>query len=141
IQFISGVTAKRSEISDEHIVNNSPEYKRVDSITQKLEVAVKGDTISVWPIGYDNPLRLSFFGEECEEICIYDLDTGRKLTLLPGILLNNFIPSDFGDVNEIIIINPDKDFKDHQKIIFTNKNISHINKFHENIEVIDTDFV
>ncbi len=48
-------------------------------IESPLQMAVAGDVISLWPLGYPHPVRLEFFGEDIEKMYIYDEFYGRKL--------------------------------------------------------------
>jgi transcription-repair coupling factor (superfamily II helicase) len=53
-------------------------YGRVDKVTRKTEYSVKGDTISFWQPGFENPFRLEYWGDELDQISLYDPLTGEK---------------------------------------------------------------
>ena len=54
-------------------------YQREPVITQIGDFSVKGDTIYLWPPGFSDPVRITFFGEKIERVERYDLFTGRKI--------------------------------------------------------------
>ncbi len=115
------------------------QYSRVESVENVLEFSVKGDVISIFPPGYDNPVRIEFFGEDCEKIYAFDVITGRKIRDLELLILCPNLPYDRAEISEIKINSANN--KDLQKIIFTNKNIKGIQEFHTDyeIEVVETD--
>ena len=121
-------------------------FKRVESINQKLEYSTKGDTISLWPLGYDHPIKFEFFGEICEGIYLYDEDYGRKILSLNSVMLSNFIPEDKFDQKSLRIQLPSLYNKKPDKqsniiierYIFTTS-IFNINTI-QNEEIINTDF-
>lgn len=63
------------------------EFEKTEKITQPAEYSVKGDIISLWPVGYEHPIRLSFFGEKVEEMYLYDEVFGRKIESLEEFFL------------------------------------------------------
>ena len=55
------------------------QYKRNDAAFQRGNFRVKGDTLEVFPSHYeDSAWRVSFFGDEIEEIVEFDPLTGKK---------------------------------------------------------------
>ncbi|USO02038.1 MAG: excinuclease ABC subunit UvrB [Alphaproteobacteria bacterium] len=59
------------------------QYKRNDFQNARGTFSVKGDTVDIFPVHYDNALwRISFFGDEIESIHEVDAVTGNKLTSL-----------------------------------------------------------
>ncbi|MFV0420709.1 transcription-repair coupling factor [Oleidesulfovibrio sp.] len=64
-------------------------YSRVAYATQPGEIALRGDILDVYPPGYTKPVRLEFFGDQLEEIRVFDPSSQRsrgnlqEVTLLP----------------------------------------------------------
>ena len=50
-------------------------YKRVERVECPSEFAIRGDILDVFPIGYDNAIRVDFWGDEVETIKNIDLLT------------------------------------------------------------------
>lgn len=48
-------------------------YSQVSKIDQSLQFASRGDILDVFPINYDRPLRIEFFGDEVESIHFFDI--------------------------------------------------------------------
>jgi excinuclease ABC subunit B len=53
------------------------QYDRNDYDLSRGTFRVRGDTVDVWPPYAENPLRISFFGDEVEDICEVDSVTGE----------------------------------------------------------------
>jgi transcription-repair coupling factor (superfamily II helicase) len=135
-------------LSSEEYSNQATELKkdnyftRVNAVAAKLEYSVKGDTISVWPLGYEHPLRLEFFGEDLESMYFYDEDFGRKIQACDHIILSRVLPEDKNDRQALQIKNYESGIKNQvaeiKKTIFTQSlhSIQHL----ENFEIVDTDF-
>ena len=64
------------------------QYKRNDTAFNRGNFRVKGDIVDVYPSHVeDRAWRLSFFGDEVEEIYEFDPLTGQKIANLPGITI------------------------------------------------------
>ncbi|WP_375404062.1 excinuclease ABC subunit UvrB [uncultured Sphingomonas sp.] len=62
------------------------QYKRNDAAFQRGNFRVKGDTLEIYPSHYeDSAWRVSFFGDEIEEIVEFDPLTGRKNAVLNSV--------------------------------------------------------
>ncbi len=123
---------------DDNLSNNSLSYEKVNEITEKLQFSIKGDTISFWPIGYDHPIRLEFFGNDLEKIYSYDELYNRRIKYLNQLYLSNYILDEKLEQDSIKIsaeINISKSFS---KYIFVNS----INDLKESntIKLINSDF-
>jgi transcription-repair coupling factor (superfamily II helicase) len=60
-------------------------YDRVDLVLEKGCFSVRGGILDVFPITYDRPLRIEFFGDEIESIREFDVVTQRSLTHLSNV--------------------------------------------------------
>jgi transcription-repair coupling factor (superfamily II helicase) len=48
----------------------------------KGSFSLRGDILDVFPIDFDNPIRIDFFGDEIERIKTFDTETGKTVSLL-----------------------------------------------------------
>jgi transcription-repair coupling factor (superfamily II helicase) len=111
-------------------------FTRVEKPTQPGEFSIRGDIVSLWPIGYDKPLKLEFFGEQLEQSYTYDELYGRKLREIHKLFLSDYQISEVID-REQITISHDITASDTQIIIFTQSLPIHLP---ENIVVDETDY-
>lgn len=79
----------------------SKSLERQNAITQKGEFSVKGDIISVWPYGYDFPIKLEFFGDKLESMYLYDDILGRKLKDLNALVISEYKKDEGDDLSGI----------------------------------------
>jgi len=62
------------------------QYKRNDAAFARGNFRVRGDNLELFPSHYeDTAWRISFFGDEIEEIAEFDPLTGKKGTILPKV--------------------------------------------------------
>ncbi len=133
-------TGLNSNIDNDFRIGEPLTYTRVDNVEQKLQFSIKGDIVHIWILGYKNPLRIEFFGEDCEKITEVDSFTLKNINEHKRILFSNNLPSTSEIFDEIIFsLNSIK--SDLSKIIFTPRKIDDLNKFHTNTESFNTDFV
>ena len=69
-------------------------YKRVESVSLKGEFSLKGDTLFIYDILSQSPVKIDFFDETIENISRFDLDTFKKTDKLNKISIlpiSNFI--------------------------------------------------
>lgn len=57
-------------------------FEKVEKVSSPAEFSQRGDIVSLWPVGYAHPIRISFFGENTEEIYFYDEIFGRKIEII-----------------------------------------------------------
>jgi len=60
-------------------------YERTRKVEGEGEFARRGDIFDVFPAGGDEPVRISFFDEEIDQIKTFDLETQRSTGQLTGI--------------------------------------------------------
>lgn len=58
-------------------------YSNTEQIEMPGEFCFKGEKLDIFSANYDNPLRISFFGDEVEKISFFDLETQRSKTNQP----------------------------------------------------------
>ena len=54
-------------------------YKREAIVTNTGEIGIRGYVIDIFPINYDNPVRIEFFGDQIESIRIFDEKTQKSI--------------------------------------------------------------
>lgn len=78
-------------------------YERESLVNKTGEFASRGFIIDIYPVGYDNPVRIEFFGDEIDELRIFDVNSQKstkkieELTIYPNtedlcdseIIINN----------------------------------------------------
>ncbi len=62
-------------------------YKRMPMVTNPGEFSLRGDILDIFPPGYENPLRLEFFGDTVEAARRFDAGSQRSLAELPEAVL------------------------------------------------------
>jgi len=60
-------------------------YSRSEGVFQRGNFRIKGDTLDIFPAYADDGIRVSFFGDEIEEITIFNPDTGETSTRMDKI--------------------------------------------------------
>ncbi len=65
------------EISHEDIVESlfSSGFERVDFVAEPGQFAIRGAIVDIFSYSYNNPFRISFFGDEIESISIFDCNS------------------------------------------------------------------
>ena len=76
-------------------------YRRVETVYEHGEYALRGSIIDVFPMGVDKPFRIDLFDEEIETIRIFSPDTQLSNSNIPSIdlLPANEFPMDQNAVN------------------------------------------
>jgi len=54
-------------------------FNRMDFVTSQGEIAVRGGIVDIFPLGWDNPLRIEFWGDEVESIREFDPLSQRSI--------------------------------------------------------------
>lgn len=83
-------------------------YEPVYTVTKTGEFAHRGSIVDIFPLGYELPIRLDFFGDEIETIKTFNMETQRSIENVNNIAI---LP-----VTEFIYDN--NDFKEAKKKIF-----------------------
>lgn len=60
-------------------------YSRTEGIFQRGNFRIKGDTLDIFPAYADDGIRINFFGDEIEEISVFNVETGKTSTKLDKI--------------------------------------------------------
>lgn len=111
---------------------------RADTVTQKNEFSIKGDVISIWPVGFDHPIRMEFFGDELEKMYLIDENYSKKLHDIEYILLSKFNLEDRSELDSIKIShNHNYSIKEYKRIIFSAGLLAEKS---DDYEIIRTDF-
>lgn len=78
-------------------------YKRESIVTKTGEVGVRGFVIDVFPLGYDDPVRIEFFGDVIESIRSFSITTQKSKEQLKSVIIRPFtefvVDSDQSDLD------------------------------------------
>ncbi len=62
-------------------------YSRASMVVEPGDFALRGSLVDVFPPGFDEPVRLDFFGDELESIRLFDADTQKSIGTLSDLTL------------------------------------------------------
>ncbi len=125
--ILSSQLILKSNIKFREILNilNTFKFNRVEKVTELGEYSLKGDILIFFALGYTNPLRLEFFGNDLENIYLIDSLSYRNIKELNYIVLGENIKEDKNAIK--LIDNTSLNDKDTiesdnilKKVIFTN---------------------
>ncbi len=74
-------------------------YKRVNLVLEPNEYAIRGGIIDIWPLGEAVPYRLDFFGDQLDEIKIFNPISQIANTKVNSILIESPIEVPLNDIN------------------------------------------
>ncbi len=77
-------TIQLNELVNDLIIDG---YTPVYQVTKTGEFSKRGSIIDIFPLGYDNPVRLDFFGDDIETIKEFDTETQRSIKEIEKILI------------------------------------------------------
>ena len=60
-------------------------YSRTEGDFQRGNFRIKGDTLDIFPAYADDGIRVNFFGDEIEEISVFNVDSGKTTSKLDKI--------------------------------------------------------
>ncbi len=98
---ITSITAKRSSSDPTGITHptfleklTKSDYKRVGTVCEVGDFAVRGGILDVFPQGRVNPVRIEFYGDDITSIREFDVYTQRSIRRLGSITIppNNIFP-------------------------------------------------
>ncbi|MFI3328944.1 MAG: transcription-repair coupling factor [bacterium] len=81
------LTIRKEEIDRENFINNlvTIGYKKTYTVYKTGEFAVRGSIIDIFPLNYQNPIRLDFFGDEIDDIKEFDITTQLSINKLDTV--------------------------------------------------------
>ena len=85
------------EVSHESIVESlfSSGFERVDFVAEPGQFAIRGAIVDIFSYSYNDPFRISFFGDEIETINIFDCNTQlSKEKVVSAEIYPDLVPSD-----------------------------------------------
>lgn len=62
-------------------------FERVDFVSEPGQIAIRGSIIDVFSFSENKPFRINFFGDEIEEIRVFDINTQRSIDQRASITL------------------------------------------------------
>lgn len=72
------------DIRERLILLNYSQNKLVEG---RCQFSIRGSIIDIWPLGYDNPVRIELFDTEIDSIRYFDKDTQRSIGKLDELLI------------------------------------------------------
>ncbi len=81
-----------------------PVFNKTDQVADKLDYSIKGDIVSFWPVGYEHPIRIEFFGEDLEVMYMFDELYGRKISNIDLVFLSSVVLEDKTERDSIKLI-------------------------------------
>ena len=62
-------------------------YSAVEIVVSEGQFSKRGGLMDIWPVNYDNPIRVDFFGEDIETIRTFDPATQRTINSIEEIFI------------------------------------------------------
>ncbi len=94
--FFSRMVHLQSLISPSTLIEKFiiSDYKRVGTVCEVGEFAVRGGILDIFPQGFINPVRIEFFGDEIVSIREFDVYTQRSIREIQDVFIppNNIFP-------------------------------------------------
>lgn len=102
----------------------SQSYVKTNLVTTTGEYAVRSFIIDIYPLNYENLVRIEFFGEDIESIRFFDSDTQISNKKIDNITLYSFSDNETDDEENIIdkLNNPMVFYVDYKKITSSYQN-------------------
>ncbi len=94
-------------------------YERVSMVEKMGDFALRGFVLDIFPINFDNPIRIEFFGDDIDSIRYFDLDSQKSISRLDNITVLPFNEVSNGDASLYDYLNnPVVIFKDYEQAKF-----------------------
>ena len=65
-------------------------YVRETIVTKTGEIGVRGFVFDIFPLGYEHPVRIEFFGDTIESIRLFDEDTQKSIENLKEVVIKPY---------------------------------------------------
>lgn len=93
------------EYPREKLIENLIEigYEKETIVTKTGELGVRGFVIDIFPVEYEHPIRIEFFGDEIESIRIFDEDTQKTIQAINSCTIfpnTEFLVDDYSASNK-----------------------------------------
>ncbi|MBL4854959.1 MAG: transcription-repair coupling factor [Robiginitomaculum sp.] len=77
LRLVEGTQVKREALEQYFTMNG---YTRASMVIEPGDYAIRGSLVDVFPPGFEQPVRLDFFGDELESLRSFDADSQRSTT-------------------------------------------------------------
>ena len=116
---------KQEEYKREKLIENLTNigYERATIVTKTGEMGIRGFILDVFPIEYEHPVRIEFFGDEIDSIRIFDEDTQKTIQEIESVSIYPY--TEFLITKTDITLDKEKDNQKYLKQIL-NENIASI---------------
>ena len=123
LKLIKNKEYKREKLIDDLI---SIGYKTETIVTKTGEIGIRGFVIDIFPIEFEHPVRIEYFGDEIDSIRIFDEDTQKTIEEIEKVKILPY--------TEFLIDEYDEEYKEKQKYLkkITNGKINSIYDYLEN---------
>ena len=98
--------SKGDEISHEEIVNLlfNAGFQRVDFVAEPGQFAIRGAIVDIFSYSYNDPFRISFFGDEVDSINIFDCNTQLSKENVEDVEIYPDIVAEEGDCSLVSVL-------------------------------------
>lgn len=62
-------------------------YEKESLVTQSAKVGVRGYVVDIFAIGYDNPIRIEFWGDVVDSIKFFDVETQKSISNIKNVVI------------------------------------------------------
>ncbi len=116
---------KQEEYKREKLIENLTNigYERATIVTKTGEMGIRGFILDVFPIEYEHPVRIEFFGDEIDSIRIFDEDTQKTIQEIESVSIYPY--TEFLITKTDITLDKEKDNQKYLKQIL-NENVASI---------------
>lgn len=100
-----GQNIKFDSLSQELLLNG---FDKKEYVSVQGDIAIRGGIIDIYPVGWNNPLRLDFWGDELESIREFDTTSQRSIHEHDSVEFINsmYANSELGDVTVFDFLDP-----------------------------------
>lgn len=94
IEIFKGQTLSRDELVMQLSLNG---FERKDYVAMQGDIAVRGGIVDIFPVGWENPLRIEFWGDDVEALRCFDTLSQRSISEHKSV---EFISNIFNEITE-----------------------------------------
>lgn len=104
VHLETGMEISHSEISEKLVESG---FERVDFVAEPGQFAIRGGTADIFSYGFNQPYRISFFGNEIDRINIFDANSQLSSEQLDSVdIIRNLSTSEGGSQTSLFDILP-----------------------------------
>lgn len=96
-------------------------FERMEYVNGQGQIAIRGGIVDVFPIGWNNPLRIEFWGNDIDSIREFEVLSQRSIREFDEI---EFLDSMFTDDDEFVDDNSTLEYIDNDTLIIVDETVS-----------------